>query len=77
MKIERTHGLVLASDVYARHNIPFFMQSSVDGFALRFVDRLLGMHLAGEMAAGAVQPRRQEYGMGRCTDDIRLFETTR
>ena len=36
--LEDAHGRILADDVVARHNVPFFDRSNFDGFALRAED---------------------------------------
>ena len=36
--LEKSHGRILACDVLARHNVPYFDRSNFDGFALRAED---------------------------------------
>jgi molybdopterin molybdotransferase len=45
-------GHVLAADIYATLDIPAFKQSSMDGYAVRFEDRMNALSIVGEMAAG-------------------------
>jgi molybdopterin molybdotransferase len=45
-------GHVLAADIYATLDIPAFKQSSMDGYAVRFEDRMDTLSIVGEMAAG-------------------------
>ena len=45
-------GHTLAADIYAKHDIPAFEQSSMDGYALRFEDKDLPLTITGEMQAG-------------------------
>lgn len=45
-------GLTLAQDVYAELDIPNFVQSSVDGYALKLADKDFPWQIIGEMAAG-------------------------
>ncbi|HEX8607552.1 MAG TPA: molybdopterin molybdenumtransferase MoeA, partial [Pedobacter sp.] len=45
-------GHVLATDIYAKINIPAFKQSSMDGYAFKFTDVELPLVVKGEMAAG-------------------------
>jgi molybdopterin molybdotransferase len=46
-------GLVLASDVLAKTDIPNFKQSSMDGYAISYSDERSSFQIVGEMAAGA------------------------
>jgi molybdopterin molybdotransferase len=48
-------GLVTAQDITARVSIPNFVQSSMDGYALKFEDREKPLEIIGEMPAGATQ----------------------
>lgn len=50
--LAKASGHTLAANVYAKHDIPAFNQSSMDGYALKFADREKPLHLIGEMAAG-------------------------
>jgi molybdopterin molybdotransferase len=45
-------GHVLATDIYAKIDIPAFKQSSMDGYAFKFTDVELPLVVKGEMAAG-------------------------
>ena len=36
--LEDAHGRILACDIVARHNVPYFNRSNFDGFALRAED---------------------------------------
>lgn len=45
-------GHTLASDIYAKLDIPAFEQSSMDGYAIRFEDIALPLTIHGEMQAG-------------------------
>jgi len=45
-------GLVVSEDILAGVDIPNFVQSSMDGYALRFVDKDGPLEIIGEMAAG-------------------------
>ncbi|WP_166336604.1 NTP transferase domain-containing protein [Sphingobacterium chungjuense] len=51
--LKSSHGLILAEDVYATEDIPNFVQSSMDGYAIAFSDRSLPLRLVGEMRAGS------------------------
>lgn len=55
-------GLVTAKDVIAGVDIPNFMQSSMDGYAIRFDDRDQALKIIGEMPAGATQPLTIQQG---------------
>jgi molybdopterin molybdotransferase len=62
-------GLVLAADVLARRALPGFDNSAMDGFAVRAADTAGAtpasprrLRLAGEVAAGAVDPGTVEPG---------------
>jgi molybdopterin molybdotransferase len=48
-------GLTLAADVTAIIDIPNFRQSSMDGYAIKFVAEKFTYKLSGEMAAGATK----------------------
>lgn len=48
-------GLVTAEDIIATVSIPNFTQSSMDGYAIKFADKDMGLHIIGEMPAGATQ----------------------
>lgn len=54
LPIEKSLGHILAEDVSAPYSIPGFVQSSVDGYAIRFSDWEKGypLKIAGESAAG-------------------------
>jgi molybdopterin molybdotransferase len=45
-------GQILAADIFAKHDVPGFRQSSMDGYAFRFMDNAGSLRLVGEMAAG-------------------------
>lgn len=61
-------GLVVSSDITALTDIPAFPQSSMDGYALKFQDRINPLTIKGEMAAGTSQPLTIETG-----ETIRIF----
>ncbi|QDW25704.1 molybdopterin molybdotransferase MoeA [Pedobacter sp. KBS0701] len=50
--LAKASGHILAADVYAKYDIPAFSQSSMDGYALKFVDHEKILSIVGEMAAG-------------------------
>jgi len=50
--LAKASGHILAADVYAKHDIPAFSQSSMDGYAIKFEDHKQELSLIGEMAAG-------------------------
>jgi len=50
--LAKASGYILATDVYARYDIPAFSQSAMDGYALKFVDHEKVLSIIGEMAAG-------------------------
>jgi len=50
--LAQASGHILATDIYARFDIPAFRQSSMDGYALKFADSESELQLIGEMAAG-------------------------
>lgn len=45
-------GLVTAEDIIAAISIPNFIQSSMDGYAIKFADKDCDLQIVGEMAAG-------------------------
>jgi molybdopterin molybdotransferase len=53
MPLAMAAGATLGADVYAKIDIPAFEQSSMDGYAIRFDERLLPLAINGEMQAGA------------------------
>lgn len=53
MPLAMAAGATLGTDVYATIDIPAFEQSSMDGYAIRFDERLLPLTVNGEMQAGA------------------------
>lgn len=63
--ISRTHGRVLAQDVFAAIDLPPFDNSAMDGFAFRHADllasdgvfRMGGEQFAGMATAGSLDPR--------------------
>jgi molybdopterin molybdotransferase len=55
---------VLAEDVYSSYDIPSFRQSSVDGFAFRWEDRMNPIKIVGEIAAGTIL--EAVIGEGEC-----------
>ncbi|WP_142527561.1 molybdopterin molybdotransferase MoeA [Pedobacter westerhofensis] len=55
MPLAMAAGATLGADVYAKIDIPAFEQSSMDGYAIRFDERLLPLNIGGEMQAGADQ----------------------
>jgi len=50
--LAKASGHILAVDIYAPYDIPAFSQSSMDGYAIKFVDHEKELLLIGEMAAG-------------------------
>lgn len=62
LPIQDCSGLVLAEDIFASCNIPAFRQSAMDGYAIRFEDRSILLHLVGEMAAGTALPLKISTG---------------
>ena len=50
--ISKTAGHTLAQDIYALTDIPAFHQSSMDGYALKYVDKDRPLSVSGELAAG-------------------------
>jgi molybdopterin molybdotransferase len=57
VSLNDAHGLTLAEDLFAQTDIPGFDQSSVDGYAFSYVDRVNDLAIIGESAAGnAKQP---------------------
>lgn len=48
-------GLILSENVYAHTDIPAYPQSSMDGYAFRYVDINNTLRVIGEMAAGSAQ----------------------
>lgn len=46
-------GYTLGADLYAKMDIPAFVQSSMDGYAIRFADSKSLLTVSGEMQAGA------------------------
>lgn len=61
-------SFVLAEDVYAITDIPNFRQSSMDGYAIRYVPGTSVLRLAGEMAAGAAEALELQPG-----EAVRVF----
>ncbi|WP_262147287.1 molybdopterin molybdotransferase MoeA [Chryseobacterium foetidum] len=60
--LSEAFGLVTSEDVIASTDIPNFSQSSMDGYALRFLDKDLSIAVIGEMAAGASKQLMIESG---------------
>lgn len=58
----------LAADVTATVDIPFFVQSSMDGYAIRFADRELPLQIVDKMAAGITEKKQLKPGQA-----IRIF----
>lgn len=48
-------GLVTANDIIATVSIPNFVQSSMDGYAIKFADKDNDLQIIGEMAAGTTE----------------------
>ncbi|MBL4674787.1 MAG: molybdopterin molybdotransferase MoeA [Mucilaginibacter sp.] len=49
-------GHVLAADIFAICDIPAFRQSSMDGYAMMYIDKDMTFQVKGEMYAGAPEP---------------------
>ncbi|HET7930829.1 MAG TPA: gephyrin-like molybdotransferase Glp [Rhodanobacteraceae bacterium] len=66
--LDKLHGRVLAEDVHARHALPPFANSAMDGFALRSTDLPADgervFELVGEVFAGATSA--PAVGAGQC-----------
>ena len=55
--VREVHGLVLAEDVVAAHDVPPFANSAMDGFAVKGADVAAApvtLEVVGEVAAGAL-----------------------
>ena len=52
--LEESSEHILAQDVFGHYDIPAFRQSSMDGYAIIFDDKVRELDLIGEMAAGTV-----------------------
>lgn len=52
LPIDQAVGYTLSDNVYSEINIPGFMQSSMDGFAIRFTDVTKILPIQGELPAG-------------------------
>jgi len=53
ISVDEAHGRILARDIIASADHPFFDQSAVDGYAFYFADKDETLLLKGEVAAGA------------------------
>lgn len=60
--VENACGYILADAVYGICDIPFYQQSSMDGYAFKFGDHLQALRLIGEMAAGTEQEIKIQAG---------------
>lgn len=52
MPLQKIRGLTLAENVYAKFDIPSFVQSSMDGYAIRFEDKNFLLSVKSKIAAG-------------------------
>lgn len=53
VNLNQAFSLVLAEDIYATCDIPAFRQSSMDGYAIEFEEKITELTIVGEMAAGS------------------------
>jgi len=60
--LSEAFGLVTSDDVIAKTDIPNFAQSSMDGYALKFIDKNQSLSVIGEMAAGVSKQLKIENG---------------
>jgi molybdopterin molybdotransferase len=56
LSLGEAQGRVLAEDVHSDLDLPPFHQSSMDGYAIRFMDRSADLRVVGELRAGAAHP---------------------
>ena len=68
MPLHLAFGKTLASDVFAKVNVPAFAQSGMDGYAFAFESFNKPLKIAGEQAAGDDQPLSLEPGTA-----VRIF----
>lgn len=52
MPVQTITGLTLAENVYAKFDIPAFAQSSMDGYAIRFIEKDSPLFIQDKIAAG-------------------------
>lgn len=52
LPLQEVAGLMLAEDVYSKFDIPSFDQSSMDGYAIRFLEKDFPLEIANSIAAG-------------------------
>lgn len=66
--IENANGYTVAESIISTLDIPHFRQSSMDGYAIKFEDRLKTLKVVGEMRAG--QPSVEKLMSGQA---MRIF----
>ena len=62
LSLEHAQGLVLGSDLFSTINIPAYPQSSMDGYAFKWIEGRTEYHIMGEMAAGSNQQLHLKEG---------------
>jgi len=55
-------GLLLAEEIHSPIDVPAFDQSNMDGYAIRFADRMGPLPIAGVQSAGPSEPQRLPPG---------------
>lgn len=60
--IKEAYGCTISKDVYAEFDIPGFSQSSMDGYAIRFEEKTMPLHIQGEIPAGS--PKLEKLSLG-------------
>lgn len=62
LPLKKALGYTTSSDIYSRYNLPNFVQSSMDGYAIRFEDKNKTLKVSGEIPAGCTQRFHLENG---------------
>jgi len=62
LSLKEAFGYTISEDIYSEYNIPNFIQSSMDGYAIRFQDRNQPLKIVGEIPAGCTEQFTIEKG---------------
>ncbi len=62
LTLKEAFGYTTSEDIYSKYNIPNFVQSSMDGYAVRFQDKDEPLKIVGEIPAGCTEQFQLEEG---------------
>ncbi|WP_313270514.1 molybdopterin molybdotransferase MoeA [Epilithonimonas vandammei] len=62
LPLKEAFGYTTSEDIYSKYNIPNFLQSSMDGYAIRFQDRNQPLKIVGEIPAGCTEQFQLKKG---------------